>query len=231
MTARSEEAVRQVRCPAPGCGAVFEVEARRLGRHVDCPRCGGRLTARPLGVERRLVEQELRIAGSVGAELSRLPLAVVLDNVRSLWNVGSMFRTADACGVRELVLCGITGCPPREQIAKTALGAERAVAWRYHADPLEALAGLRRAGFTPVALENAPAAVALERVAWPERVCLVVGNEVTGITPAVLDTCALRVRIEMRGVKDSLNVAVAFGIAVHAAARALETRAAEGGVP
>ncbi len=156
----------------------------------------------------------------------RLPLAVLVDNVRSLWNVGSMFRTADACGVRTLVLSGITAYPPRPEITKTALGAEKVVNWRYGADPLELLGQLVAEGYTPVAVETSPGAVSLEEFAWPEQVCLVVGNEVTGISPSVLERCPQHVRIPMRGLKGSFNVAVAFGIAAYAAARALAARAA-----
>jgi tRNA G18 (ribose-2'-O)-methylase SpoU len=152
---------------------------------------------------------------------------VLVDSVRSLWNVGSIFRTADACGVREIALAGITGCPPRPEIAKTALGADRAVAWRYFSDPVEALGALRGSGYAPVAVELSPRAVPLARIVWPAAVCLVVGNEVAGISPAVLEACERHVAIPMRGIKGSLNVAVAFGIAAHAAAQRLHHRSLE----
>ena len=154
----------------------------------------------------------------------RLPLAILADNLRSLWNVGSLFRTSDACGVRLLSLCGITGTPPRESIAKTALSAELAVRWCYRAEALTGLTELMADGYTPVALETTTDAVPLEEFRWPEQPCLVVGNEVRGISPEVLDACTLRVMIPMRGVKESLNVAVALGIAAHHAARQLESR-------
>jgi tRNA G18 (ribose-2'-O)-methylase SpoU len=145
-----------------------------------------------------------------------------VDDVRSLWNVGSILRTADACGVREVVLAGITGTPPRVQIEKTALGAEHAVAWRYRADTVAALNELVAKGYTPVAVETSPRAVPVDEFAWPSPVCLVIGNEVAGVTPQVLEACPHHVSIRMRGVKDSLNVAVAFGIVAHHAAGALE---------
>ena len=215
-----------VRCPSPTCAALFHVDARRLGRAVRCPECGVRLTARPPEVAARLAAQEERSRGGAGAAVARLPLAVLVDNVRSLWNVGSIFRTADGCGVREVVLSGITGCPPRAQIAKTALGADEAVAWRYRADPRQALDELIGAGYAPVALETTARAVPLERLDWPPAVCLIVGNEVAGIGAELLDDCPHHVAIPMRGVKDSLNVAVAFGIAAYHAGRALERDAA-----
>jgi tRNA G18 (ribose-2'-O)-methylase SpoU len=138
--------------------------------------------------------------------------------------VGSIFRTADACGVERLILTGITGCPPQPRIAKTALGAEEAVAWSYRADPLEALEEWSGRGYTPVAMETSRRAVSVEEADWPESVCLVVGNEVAGITPRILEACPRHVSIPMLGVKDSFNVAVAFGIAAYHAARALSRR-------
>lgn len=208
----------------------------RLGRNVRCPVCGVRMTARPVGVEAELSRQQERVRGADDSPVERLPLAVLVDNVRSLWNVGSIFRTADACGVGRIVLSGITGYPPRQQIAKTALGAEEAVPWRYRADPLEALEQLVGQGYTPVAIETSPRAVPLERMEWPARVCLVVGNEVAGVSPRVLDLCPHHVFLPMRGVKDSMNVAVAFGIAAYHAARALagssdEPRLRNAGLP
>jgi tRNA G18 (ribose-2'-O)-methylase SpoU len=184
------------------------------------------MNARPVSMERELRERERRTPGGQGnPSIARLPLAAFADNVRSLWNVGSMFRTADACAARLLVLAGVSGCPPRDAISKTALGAERAVAWRYRADEVAALDELRGEGWVPVALENGPGGVPLAEFDWPERPCVVAGHEVRGISPQLLDECVLRVSIPMRGAKDSLNVAVAFGIALHRASEALAARA------
>ena len=213
-----------VRCPVAGCAEIFEVRSERLGRNICCPVCGVRMTARPVGVEAQLERQQERVHGVAGSPVERLPLAVLVDNVRSLWNVGSIFRTADACGVKQLVLSGITGCPPRPQISKTALGAEEAVPWYYRADPREALEELVHLGYTAVAVETSPRAIPVDELSWPARVALIIGNEVAGVTPQVLDACPVHVSIPMRGVKDSLNVAVAFGIAAHHATRVL-TRA------
>jgi tRNA G18 (ribose-2'-O)-methylase SpoU len=213
--------VARVRCPAADCAAEFDVRLARLGRSLHCPVCRARLTARPIGIGSRLHERQRLARGSSGAGRAGLPLAALVDSVRSLGNVGSIFRTADACGVREIALAGITGCPPRPQIAKTALGADRSVAWRYFAEPLEALGVLRRAGYAPVAVELSDRAVPLPQLVWPAAVCLVVGNEVAGISPAVLAACERHVAIPMRGLKGSLNVAVAFGIVAHAAAERL----------
>ena len=178
----TSEASTSVRCPADSCRASFAVPAQRLGKSMACPSCGRRMTARPLAIESQLVAQQSRIVGGEGASIERLPFVVVLDDVRSLWNVGSIFRTADACGVRRIVLAGITGYPPRPEISKTALGAEQAVAWSYRADAREALAEMRAAGYEPVALEATPRAVSLEAAEWPASVCLVLGNEVAGVS-------------------------------------------------
>jgi tRNA G18 (ribose-2'-O)-methylase SpoU len=183
------------------------------------------MTARPLAVEPRLRARERRIAGGAGAAVERLPFTVIVDNLRSLWNVGSIFRTADACGVKRIVLTGITGCPPEPRIAKTALGAERAVAWDYRADPQAALAEMVARGYAPLAIETSEGAVSIDAVDWPERVCLVIGNEVAGVSPQLLEACPQHVTIPMLGMKQSFNVAVAFGIAAYHVARALCRRA------
>lgn len=217
-----------VRCPAPACGVVFEIAVERLGRNVYCIQCGRRMTAKPAGVEEALERREAEGRSGGGPDgsstVERLPFRVLVDNVRSLWNVGSMFRTADAFGVEELILTGITGTPPRREITKTALGAENSVRWTYRADPLAALADLRAAGFVPVALEVAETAVDVNSFPWPGRVALVVGNEVVGVSSPVLEACEHHVRIPMRGVKESLNVAVAFGVAAGAVAACLTSR-------
>jgi tRNA G18 (ribose-2'-O)-methylase SpoU len=217
----------RVRCPAPRCGRVIELLPEWLGRNMYCPACGERMTAKPLSVEAGLREKERKVTGGSGAPIERLPLVALVDNVRSLWNVGSIFRTADACGFREVVLAGISGCPPRAEISKTALGADEAVPWRYHADVTEALHHLRDAGYATVAVETSERAIPLQRFDWPSRVCLVVGNEVAGVSAAAQEGCDHHVRIPMYGVKSSLNVAVAFGVAAYSASTALRKGALE----
>ena len=179
------------------------------------------MTARPVAIEEELRRRPDRTDGGAGAGVRRLPFIVVVDNVRSLWNIGSIFRTADACGVERLILTGISGCPPRPEISKTALGAEQAVAWDYRGDSARALREVVHGGYVPVALESGPDSRPVDELEWPERVCLVIGNEVAGIAPEILDACEQRVSIPMLGVKQSLNVAVAFGIAGHRIASAL----------
>ena len=212
------------RCPRPPCRRLFTSPEVVPGEIIRCPACSRPMNARPVSMERILEEREKTTPGGAGSTIPRLPLAVLVDNVRSLRNVGSIFRTSDACGVELVALAGITGTPPRDALVKTALGAEQAVRWRYRAEALTALNEAREEGYTPVALENGAGGKSLQDYRWPERPCLVVGNEVRGISPEVLDACAGNVSIPMRGAKDTLNVAVAFGIAVHHASCRLAGR-------
>ncbi|NTV29016.1 MAG: RNA methyltransferase [Candidatus Omnitrophica bacterium] len=143
----------------------------------------------------------------------RLPFEVVLDNIRSLDNVGSVFRTADGIGVRKLWLCGITGYPPQGGIAKTALGAEQSVPWEYQRSSAEVVRGLKQKGFHIVVMEQSVESIPLEKLQPCRPVCLVLGNEVDGVGEEICEQADALVEIDMLGVKNSLNVAVAFGIA------------------
>lgn len=145
----------------------------------------------------------------------RLPLTILLDNVRSMYNVGAFFRTADAAGVEALRLCGITGYPPKKAISKTALGAEETVAWQHSPDPVPAVAELRGRGYEIAAVETSVLSVDL--FDWKPRfpVCMIFGHEVDGIRPQVLDLCDTHVRIPMLGRKHSLNVATAGGVVIY----------------
>ncbi|MBF0387636.1 MAG: RNA methyltransferase [Candidatus Omnitrophica bacterium] len=143
----------------------------------------------------------------------RVPLVVVLDDIRSLLNVGAIFRAADGVGVEKIFLCGITGYPPQGGIAKTALGAEESVPWEYHKDAIAVVNSLKEKGYTILALEQAREAVSYETFVPGGPVCLVVGNEIEGVSDKLMACCDLAIEIEMRGIKNSLNVAVAFGVA------------------
>ncbi len=142
----------------------------------------------------------------------RLPIFGLLDSIRSVWNVGSMFRTADAVNLGGLYLCGVTATPPRPDMEKTALGATETVPWDYWEDPVPLLERLRSDGVQVVALEQTPHAA--DYLAFPYRfpVCFVVGHEVRGVSPAVLEAVDAAVEIPMAGAKRSLNVAVSFGV-------------------
>jgi len=147
--------------------------------------------------------------------LGQLPVQVLLENVRSLYNVGAFFRTCDAAGVDVLHLCGITGRPPGREIHKTALGAEESVRWQYHSHSLELAGQLRDSGYEIAAVETSLHAVDL--FDWTPRfpVCVVFGHEVTGIRPEISELCDTHVRIPMLGMKHSLNVATAGGVVVY----------------
>ncbi len=150
------------------------------------------------------------------AGVEKLPVKVVLDNVRSLHNVGSLFRTSDAFGVEEMVLCGITGCPPHPDLSKTALGAEESVAWRYAGDALEECLRLREEGWMLAVLEQAHDSVSLDDYHREpqQKVALVVGNEVEGVRQEIVSIADVVLEIPQRGVKHSLNVSVSGGLAI-----------------
>ena len=147
--------------------------------------------------------------------IAKLPVYVLLDNVRSMYNVGSFFRTCDAVRVDKLLLGGITAYPPKNQITKTALGAEDTVPWEHHWDPLPRLRDLRDAGCEVAAIETSVHAVDL--FDWRPRfpVCLVFGHETDGVRPELADLCDTHVRIPMLGKKHSLNVATAGGVLLY----------------
>jgi tRNA G18 (ribose-2'-O)-methylase SpoU len=170
--------------------------------------------------ERLTVEQALRS--------ERHPVVGVIEDVRSLYNVGSCFRTADAMLLQKLVLTGYTPSPPRREISKTALGATESVPWEYIRDPLEAIASLKSEGYRIYALELTSSSLPLDHLSdldYP--LALVVGNEITGVGQRTLDHCDGAIEIPMYGVKHSLNVAVAFGIAVWELVRTFRMRSAE----
>lgn len=145
----------------------------------------------------------------------QVPLTVILNNIRSLHNVGSIFRTADGAGVEKIWLCGITGYPPNSQISKTALGAEARVPWEHAYDAKEILRDLKKRGYQIVLLEQTDRSVSYHTFVPKGPVALVVGNEIEGISDELVGFADASVEIEMAGLKNSLNVGVAFGIAVY----------------
>ncbi|HOD49426.1 MAG TPA: RNA methyltransferase [Candidatus Hydrogenedentes bacterium] len=145
----------------------------------------------------------------------RYPVHIVLENIRSAFNVGSIFRTSDAGAVEHIHLCGYTCHPPNLKLAKTALGAFDYVPWTHHEDPLHAVKRLRKASIPIVAIETADDAHPLGVYEWPRPVAAVFGNEVKGITPELLSQCDEIVRIPMLGYKNTINVATAFGIVLY----------------
>ena len=147
--------------------------------------------------------------------IHQLPVGVLLDNVRSMYNVGAFFRTTDASSCEKLYLCGITARPPKRAISKTALGADETVAWEHHADPAALIQQLRRRHYEIAAIETSVHAVDLFDWQPSFPVCLVFGHEVDGIRPELLELCDTYVRIPMLGRKHSLNVATAGGVVIY----------------
>ena len=156
-----------------------------------------------------------RASLSAGYEGLHLPVAVLLDNVRSMYNVGAFFRAADGVGLEKLCLGGITAHPPKKAITKTALGAEEAIAWEHDWDPIRMAQKMRTSGFELAAIETSSQSVDL--FDWQPQfpVCVAFGNEVEGLRPELLDLATTHVRIPMLGTKTSLNVATAAGIVLY----------------
>lgn len=144
--------------------------------------------------------------------VKKIPAIVVLDNVRSMENVGSFFRTADAFRIEAIYLCGITACPPHREIHKTALGADESVDWRYFETTTEACEHLHETGYRIFAVEQVEGSVKLEDFTAPAKSAYVFGNEVDGVDDAVLPYCEQAIEIPQEGTKHSLNVSVSGGI-------------------
>lgn len=165
---------------------------------------------------RKLANEELnRLSSEEFKEAEKRKLIIILDNVRSLNNVGSVFRTADAFLVEAIYLCGITGTPPNKEIYKTALGADETVSWQYYQNTLEAVEACRQKGYTVYAVEQAEGSIMLNNFEAPEQgLALVFGNEVNGVDADVINACAGCIEIPQDGSKHSLNISVSVGIVV-----------------
>ena len=147
-------------------------------------------------------------------EAPKFSIILILDNVRSMHNVGSIFRSADAFLIESLYLCGYTPQPPHRDIQKTALGATETVNWQYHATTREAIEAAKQLGYRIWAVEQAAGSESLEKLNWKEnqKFALVLGNEVTGVAEEVFEYCDGCVEIPQMGMKHSLNISVAAGI-------------------
>ena len=162
-------------------------------------------------------------------EADKLPLVVVLDNVRSQHNIGAVFRTADAMRIERVVLCGICCCPPNQELHKTALGAEESVDWTYYQETTDAVRALREQGYTVYAVEQAHNSLTLEEVAEQivnhkssnRPLAVVLGHEVFGVQQEVIDLCSQCIEIPQYGTKHSMNVSVTAGIVMYRIAEAL----------
>jgi len=201
-------------CENPSCGLRYPVtENHPFGDR--CPACFGATRL----VLTRSPASELKLNPRI---IKLTPVEVLLDNIRSAWNVGSIFRSAEGYGVQHIHLCGITPTPEAADLSKTALGAELSIPWTYHKNSVVAGAGLRKSGRRLWALEEDPRALPITEAGTPRGAArapqgrvLVVGNELAGVDPELLDLCHQIIYLPMQGKKRSFNVAVAFGIAIH----------------
>ena len=149
-------------------------------------------------------------------QLDKTPLVVVLDNIRSLNNVGSVFRSSDAFKLEKIYLCGVTATPPNAEIHKTALGAEDSMDWEYEEDTKTVVEKLKNEGYKVFAVEQVQNSIMLDRVELDKtnKYVLILGNEVKGVQQEVVDMCDFAVEIPQFGTKHSLNVSVAGGIVI-----------------
>jgi tRNA G18 (ribose-2'-O)-methylase SpoU len=173
---------------------------------------------------RKLLHEELmqqRMQPEQAVQANRHPVILIIDSIRSAYNIGSLFRTADSALVQEVLLCGFSAYPPRPDISKTALGADTTVPWRYFRHIEEAIAELKEKGWSIMAVELTTESrpyTSLTKADFP--LALILGNEITGIDNSVLAMTHGALEIPMHGVKHSLNVAVAAGIVTFEAVRA-----------
>ncbi|MBX9666811.1 MAG: hypothetical protein K2X93_04295 [Candidatus Obscuribacterales bacterium] len=217
-------------CPYPDCLFEFDLPGDNLdkrGHDVGvCPHCNRAASFRSMDaaaiIEREHDKRVRKDALSGGPERSpefKPKLSVLVEDVRSLWNVGSIFRTSDGAQFEHIYLTGITGSPPRKEIEKVSLGAENHVSWQYDVNPLTVLEKLKSTRVQIVGLEKNDTSVLLGEDLASRKLdtpmCLVVGNEVSGLSPQVLNFCDLVCHLPMKGMKESLNVAVAYGIAAY----------------
>jgi tRNA G18 (ribose-2'-O)-methylase SpoU len=167
-----------------------------------------KLTHSQISVKRRSLET-LHLA-------EKFPLYVLLDNIRSMYNVGSIFRTSDGIMIKKLILTGYTPTPEKKDVLKTALGSTESIAWEYIKDPLTAIKRLKDEKIKIAALELTNKSIEYTEVSKKDfPLCLIIGNEITGIQNTILEQCDFSIELPMFGIKHSLNVAVAYGIAVY----------------
>ena len=162
---------------------------------------------------RKLSMDELnRISKEDFERAEKLPIIIVLDNIRSLSNVGAFFRSADAFRIGELFLCGITACPPHREIHKTALGADETVKWRYFDTTEAACEALKAENYKIFAVEQVEGSVPLQKFSFEPNTAYILGNEVEGVSEGVLPYCEGAIELPQEGTKHSLNVSVCAGI-------------------
>lgn len=170
-------------------------------------------------MKQRTIRENIKIKGGLGKIKSedKNDIYLVLDNIRSMYNVGAIFRSAEGARVKKIYLCGITATPPREQIFKTSLGAVDWVDWEYYKNTAEAINELKDKGARIVALEQTDQSIDYKKMKSQMPLAIVVGHELKGVSPEALELCDLSVEIPMYGKSNSLNVATATGILLYEA--------------
>ena len=167
-------------------------------------------------LKKKKVEELNRLSLQEYKRVPKLPIRLLLHNIRSLHNVGSIFRTADAFLVEKIYLSGYTGCPPNPEIRKTALGAEEAVLWEKIKEPIELINKLKHQGFTIASVEQTHNSTFLKDFKWNKKpLLLIFGNEVKGVDDNIIEVSDLAIEIEQFGTKHSLNVSVSAGIVLY----------------
>lgn len=147
--------------------------------------------------------------------VNKLPVVVVLNSIRSSYNVGSIFRTSDGAMIEKLILCGYTPHPPKKEVLKTALGSQDSVDWEFVENPMNAIIEYKKKGYTICALEQTNNNISYSELTKSNLpLCLIIGNEISGVNQELIDLCDLSIEIPQFGIKQSLNVAVAYGIAI-----------------
>ena len=172
------------------------------------------ISIRIFAIMRKLKTTELgRMSVTEFKTAEKWPICLVLDNIRSMNNVGSMFRTSDAFLVKTMYLCGITACPPHRDITKTAIGAENSVHWEYHKNTMDVIQQLKSEGYFIYAIEQAIGSVSLKDIEYPNQpIAFVMGNEIDGVQQEVIDNCHACLEIPQLVTKHSFNVAVTCGM-------------------
>jgi tRNA G18 (ribose-2'-O)-methylase SpoU len=152
-------------------------------------------------------------------QMKRLPISILVENVRSVHNVGAIFRTADGFGAEKVWLSGYTASPPRDDLAKVALGAEKSVPWEHFDNPIDAAKKIKSLGIKLVGIEQSVKSVNIHDYSWDFPCCFILGNEVSGVSDELLNIAEDHIEIPMFGIKQSLNVSVAGGVIGYEVAR------------
>ncbi len=176
---------------------------------------------------RKLLNSELdRLSVDEFKRTAKIPLIVVLDDIRSMNNIGSVFRTSDAFLVQQIHLCGITAQPPHHEIQKTALGATESVDWLYFKDISDSIKSLKNQNFKIYAIEQADKSVSLDelKIGDEERIAVILGNEIKGVSDSILPNIDGCIELEQFGTKHSLNISVCSGIVIHHLFQRLKSR-------